>query len=152
MNIKKITTIILIIVFIVFLDLITKYLISNNFRLYESIKIIEGFFYLTYTHNTGAGFSILEGQMLFFYLVTIVVSSIIIKMLVKEKDYKLIIAYSMILAGTFGNFYDRLRFSYVIDFLHFKFGTYHFPIFNIADIAISLGAILMLIVFILRKD
>lgn len=143
---------ILIILSITFLDRLTKFLISQNFELGQSYKVIKNFFHITYTRNTGAGFSILEGQMLFFYVITIITFIILAYLYFKEKDIFLKISISLIFAGALGNFYDRIKFNYVIDFLHFIFGNYNFPIFNVADMAITIGGLSLLVYYFFKGN
>lgn len=133
------------------LDRISKSMIEKKLELHQSYEIIKDFFSLTYVRNTGAGFSILQGQMWFFYLVSILVLIFLIYLLTKEKRLLYQLIYSFIIAGTLGNFYDRLNYRYVIDFFNFKIFNYNFPIFNIADIAITIGGFLILLDF-LKKE
>jgi len=113
----------------------------------DSNPIINNFLYITYHRNQGAAFGIFQGQMLFFYVVTaITVIGILIwlrKLNVKE-DRILAIALVLILGGALGNFIDRVRYQAVIDFIHTVWWGNSFPIFNVADIALVCGAILML--------
>lgn len=134
------------------IDKLSKDLIVRNFDLYESKTIINNFFNITYTQNTGAGFSILQGQFLFFYIITVIISVYLIYLFVKEKNKFLNTAYLLVLGGAFGNFYDRLKYNYVIDFLHFNFGGYHFPIFNFADCFITIGVFIIIIMYIKKGD
>ncbi|AZR73014.1 signal peptidase II [Anoxybacter fermentans] len=117
-------------------DQLTKYLVSHNFHYLESIPIIPKIFYLTYVHNYGAAFGILQGRRELFILVAIVVLAFIIyfyKQLPKDRISRL--ALGLALGGTIGNLVDRLRLGYVIDFFDFQV----WPIFNIADSAIVIG-------------
>lgn len=131
--------------FLVVIDQITKFLTVENLALHENIEFIPGFMSFTYIQNTGAAWSILEGQMWFFYLVTIIVSAVIIYFIYsegkKDKIYGTILA--IILAGTLGNFIDRLLYQYVIDMIKLDFIT--FPIFNLADSLLTVGVIALFI-------
>lgn len=153
---KKIRRIDLLSIFIIFavitIDRVTKIYIDHNFKFGQSKIVVNNFFNITYTRNTGAGFSILEGQMLFFYIVTAVTIVILSILYFKENDKMLKIGAVLIFAGALGNFYDRIRFNYVIDFLHFIFGTYHFPIFNVADMSITIGGFILLICYFLKGN
>ena len=114
--------------------------------LHESIKVIKNFFYLTYTRNTGAAFSILEDGRILFLVVTVIALLFINKYMNKE-DIKGIdnIIYGMIIGGILGNLLDRIVYGYVIDFLDFKIFGYNYPVFNLADTFIVVGAILLII-------
>ena len=133
------------------LDQATKLTIDAKFQLYESIAIIPAFFNLTYVHNTGAAFSFLSEaggwQRWFFAALAIIMSTIMTIWLtrLKENETLLAVSLSLILGGAMGNLIDRLFYGYVIDFLDVYYGTYHWPAFNIADSAITIGVALMLI-------
>lgn len=133
------------------LDQATKLTIDAKFQLYESIAIIPSFFNLTYVHNTGAAFSFLSEaggwQRWFFAALAIIMSTIMTIWLtrLKENETLLAVSLSLILGGAMGNLIDRLFYGYVIDFLDVYYGTYHWPAFNIADSAITIGVALMLI-------
>lgn len=126
------------------IDLISKQIIINVIDLYNSVKIIPNFFYLTYVQNKGAAFSILENKQILILLFTAIALFFINKFLNNEniKKFEMII-YSMITGGILGNLFDRLVFGYVIDFFDFRFGKYQYPIFNIADCFIVVGIILL---------
>jgi signal peptidase II len=136
-------------VFIIALDLWTKYLASTYLVYGQSVPILPSF-NLTLLHNTGAAFSFLADasgwQRWFFAILALVVSSILIRWLVTLRDdHWLAIAIALVLGGALGNLYDRLTLGYVVDFLHFYWADYHFPAFNIADSAITVGAALMIL-------
>jgi signal peptidase II len=132
------------------LDQASKLIINSSMQLYQSIPVIP-FFNLTYVHNTGAAFSFLSEaggwQRWFFAGLAFVISIVIaIWMSRLEKHETLLaIALSLILGGAIGNLIDRLAYGYVIDFLDVYYGTRHWPAFNVADSAITLGVALMLI-------
>lgn len=110
---------------------------------YEQIPIIDQFFYLTSHRNEGAAWGILQGQMLFFYIITaIVVIGLIYYMQRYARDFALLaISLSLILGGAIGNFIDRLFRKEVVDFLDFVLFSYDYPIFNIADSFLVIGVI-----------
>lgn len=124
---------------IVGLDQWTKYLTVENIQLGETKEFISGFLSFTYIRNTGGAWSILEGKMMFFYIMTVAVVAVLLYLLVKNiKSSKwFTIGLSLILAGALGNFIDRLRLGYVVDMLKTEF--IDFPIFNIADMALVIG-------------
>ncbi|MBR2685408.1 MAG: signal peptidase II [Erysipelotrichaceae bacterium] len=136
-----------------FVDILSKYLLEHFILLGTSIQLIPSFFYLTTVHNTGAAWGILNGRMEFFFVVTLVVVALIGVMLFDEKTKKPLLRTSlvMILAGTLGNFYDRLVFGYVRDFLDFYIFGYNYPVFNFADCFLVIGFFL-LAYFILTSD
>lgn len=121
------------------IDMFSKYLIMS-YLYYQSIDILP-FFSITYAQNTGAAFSILEGQRTLLATVAIVVSAYIVYMLYENGSTKKFENFSLalILGGALGNLLDRLYHGFVIDFLDVKFGTWHYPTFNIADCAICVG-------------
>ncbi len=112
----------------------------------ESFTIIKDFFYITYAENTGAAFSMLRGQRWLFVFLAVIVSGFIIYYIVKHKPKTIeLISLQLILAGAIGNAIDRVVYGYVIDFLDFYIFGYDFPIFNIADSCITVGATLFIV-------
>jgi len=136
------------IVGLVGLDQFTKILITENVVYGERISIIPSFFYITHHHNPGAAWGILEGQFIIFVIITIFALGLFIY-LSYDIDFKRKIFYSLgltlLIAGTIGNFIDRIAFNYVIDFLDFYIFSYDFPIFNVADMALTIGVTLFAI-------
>lgn len=134
----------------VILDQASKLAVAGSMQLYESIQIMP-FFKLTYVHNTGAAFSFLSEaggwQRWFFAGLAIVISAVIAVWLTRLKKHEtlLAVALSLVLGGAVGNLIDRLAYGYVIDFLDVYYESWHWPAFNIADSAITLGVILMLL-------
>lgn len=126
----------------------TKWLVATKMNLHETIPVIGDFFLITSHRNTGAAFSILEGKRWFFLVITTIVVIGIIWYLQKVKFSQgkvLPIGLSLILSGAIGNFIDRAMTGEVVDFLQFNFGSYTFPIFNVADSAICIGVGLVLL-------
>ncbi|MCC3380000.1 signal peptidase II [Paenibacillus farraposensis] len=125
-----------------------KYLVATRMELYEQIPVIGNFFLITSHRNRGAAFGILEGQRWLFIVITIVVVIAIIWYLrktVKTGQKLLSVALSLVLGGAVGNFLDRAISGEVVDFAQFNFGTYTFPIFNVADSAIVIGVALIIL-------
>jgi signal peptidase II len=143
---------VLLILAVVALDQITKYAIEAQLSLGQSIEIIKGFFSLTYARNTGAAWSILTGQMTFFYIVSAIALVVMTYFLLKtdKKENLQRIALALLIAGTLGNFIDRLMFQYVRDFLDFIIIGYDFPIFNVADISLNVAIGLLILEAILE--
>ncbi len=132
-------------IILVIIDQVTKYLTVQNIELGQVIEFIPNIVSLTYIRNTGAAFSILEGHMWFFYIVTIIVIGVLIYYMYTEakKDRMLGILLSFILAGAIGNFIDRLMLQYVVDMIKLEF--IDFAIFNVADSYLTVGVILLFI-------
>ncbi|TXL67612.1 lipoprotein signal peptidase [Cerasibacillus terrae] len=138
----------LIALIVIGIDQLSKWIIVKNMEIYEQIPVIDGFFYITSHRNRGAAWGILQDQMIFFYIITVIVIIGIVYFLHKYgKDSILMsVSLSLILGGAIGNFIDRLLHKEVIDFLDFIIFTYDYPIFNIADSALVIGVILLMIV------
>lgn len=140
-----------IILFIV--DQISKILVTNLIDINHSIEIIKKFFYLTYTHNTGAAFSILTGQRILLIVVALVILFILFNYIRKSKIEDKIdkLAFSLIIGGSIGNLLDRIVRGYVVDFIDVKIFGYDFPVFNLADTFIVVG-VFILFISIIRKE
>jgi len=141
--------------FIFVLDLLTKAIISQNFQLYETLVVIPGWFNLTLAHNAGAAFSFLADesgwQRWFFAIIAFVVSGVIFFWINRLQKHEVWVAISLalVLGGALGNLWDRLTLGYVVDFLDFYYQSdtkaMHWPAFNVADMAISIGAVMLII-------
>ncbi|MGX7029873.1 signal peptidase II [Vagococcus zengguangii] len=132
------------IVVLVAIDQIVKFWTVQNIALGETIfdnPIIS----LTYLQNDGAAWSMLEGKMWFFYTITIVAIIVLSTMIYKNRNDSKWLTYglTMVLAGAIGNFVDRLHLKYVIDMFQIEF--FNFPIFNVADVCITIGVICIFI-------
>ncbi|WP_377889317.1 signal peptidase II [Alkalihalobacillus sp. R86527] len=131
---------------IILFDQWTKWLVVKNMEYGETIKLINDFLYLTSHRNRGAAFGILQGQMIFFYLITVVV---IVAVLYYMKQYKhsrfVSVTLALILGGAVGNFIDRIFRGEVVDFVNTFIFSYDFPIFNVADASLVIGVILIFI-------
>lgn len=134
------------IVFILILDQISKYFVY----LYKpNIILIKKVLSITYAKNNGIAFSMLSENRFFIILISFVLISLFLYIIYKDmkKDnnkFKLIL-YAILLGGILGNLLDRLIRGYVIDFISIKIFTYYFPVFNLADICITVGVILLII-------
>ncbi|RYG74097.1 lipoprotein signal peptidase [Lentibacillus lipolyticus] len=141
---------------VITIDQLTKWIVVQTMAIGEQITLIEDFFYLTSHRNSGAAWGILQGQMAFFYIITvIVIIGIIYYMQKYATESKLLaVALSLILGGAIGNFIDRLFRKEVVDFFDFIIFGYDYPIFNIADAALVVGVMLVIVTTILdeRKE
>ncbi|OQP05430.1 signal peptidase II [Geobacillus sp. 44B] len=132
---------------VIAIDQWTKWLVVKYMRLGESIPIIPNVLYITSHRNRGAAWGILQGQFWLFYLITvIVVIGLIVYIQRLSRGERLFgVALGLMLGGAIGNFIDRLFRKEVVDFIHAYIGTYSFPVFNIADSALTLGVALLFI-------
>jgi len=144
---------------VILLDQVTKFYVVSSFQLHESLPVIDGFFNITYIRNPGAAFGFLAGASeafrgMFFSLVTLLAITLILYYLIKNRvgRLSLVLPLALILAGAVGNLIDRIRFGEVIDFLDVYLGGYHWPAFNIADSAISIGAVFLLVEMIRNRE
>ncbi|MCX7823697.1 MAG: signal peptidase II [Syntrophobacterales bacterium] len=133
---------------VLFFDQVTKYLILTNVPLYSRIEVIPGFFNIVHVRNTGIAFSLFSGSPgAPFILGTIAFLAVIFLHLVvlrlKEMSNLEILYFGLILGGALGNLLDRIRLGSVVDFLDFYIGNLHWPAFNVADSAITCGALLL---------
>ncbi|MGN0298584.1 MAG: signal peptidase II [Lachnospiraceae bacterium] len=127
----------------------TKYLAVVHLKDQESIRLIEGVFHLTYTENTGAAFSLLEGKQVFFTLVTVMVLLILgyiwYRMPSGKRFIPIQVVMVLLISGAIGNLIDRIRQNYVVDFLNFI--LIHFPIFNVADCYVTVSCVIFILLF-----
>ena len=128
-------------VFVVVIDQLTKWIVQDFFHLGMSIPVWKGVFYLTYVQNPGAAFGILAHQHIFFLLATAALFAVFFYFLpyIREQGRCMQVGVALLLGGAVGNFIDRVRFGYVIDYFDFRI----WPVFNLADIAICVGVGLM---------
>lgn len=135
---------------IIIADQISKTVMVNWLDLYETVPVLP-FFNLTLAHNSGAAFSFLAGaggwQRWFFVVLAAVISVVLIIWMRRLAPTAKLeaISLALIIGGAIGNVIDRLVYGYVIDFLDVYAGSYHWPAFNIADSAICVGAVLLII-------
>ena len=144
---------ILSITFFVFLiDLVSKILANSYLTVGKSVVIINNFFSFTLAYNKGIAFSMLEGNLLFIILMTIVVIFFLFSFVKNNVSDKIeIISYSFVIGGAIGNLVDRICYGYVIDFLDFNILGYDYPIFNLADSFIVIGIFMMIIISFKRR-
>lgn len=133
-----------------FIDLLTKYIVTQNFELYESVNVLP-IFNLTYARNTGAAFSFLAKhggwQKYFFIVLALVISAVLVYLLRKNSAQQKLqnSAYALIIGGALANMADRAYNGFVVDFFDFFWREWHYPVFNVADIAICVGVGLLIL-------
>ncbi len=132
-------------------DQATKAIVQQNFYLGESLPVIEGFLHFTYVRNPGAAFGMFAQapdyiRIPLFFVVPVLACFWLVWLIGTTRNtHKLqCLSYSLIFAGAVGNLIDRFSMNYVVDFLDFFWGNHHFPVFNIADSAISIAAALLI--------
>jgi lipoprotein signal peptidase len=130
-------------------DYISKKIIVNELELHEQVRVIGDFFVITSIRNTGAAFSLLENQRVFFLIITVIITIGIVGYMTfisrRQGRALLLTGLALVLGGALGNFIDRARTGEVVDFLQFTFGSYTFAIFNLADTAICIGVGLIIL-------
>lgn len=135
------------------LDQFIKLIIINNMSLHQEIAIIPNFFSLHYLKNTGAAFSIL-GNKTFLLIVVSILCLIVLKNYIRKITRVTpltIISLGIMIGGIIGNLFDRVLYQAVIDYLSFNFFSYNFPVFNLADIGITIGTVLLIIDLIIEE-
>ena len=147
----------LVLTVVVTLDLATKWWIVNNMSYHETISVIGDFVRLTYTHNPGAAFGINIGEhsRIFFLVLSIVALGVLaaIYRSTPATDRLRLLAVALVGSGAIGNIIDRLRYERgVVDFLDVGVGSHRWWVFNVADSAVTVGAILLLVSFLLEES
>lgn len=140
-------------IFLLIIDLMTKYLIDNFLNLMETKEIIANFFSITKVYNYGASWNILSGYRLLLIIITILILLALFyyetKFLVNKRN---IVAFSLLYSGIIGNLINRIIHGYVIDFLDFNIFGYDYPVFNFADIFIVCGIFLLGVAIVKKED
>ena len=154
---KKALFFFLSIVFIILADQWVKLEILNRFDYGESVPVILNFFSITYVRNTGAAFGFLATAnpsfRVPFFLIVPIIAMVVLGFLYRDlpKDARIrSMALGLVSGGALGNLIDRVRLGYVVDFLDFHWRNWHFPAFNVADSAITIGAICLILDELLR--
>jgi len=144
---------------IVVLDQVTKVYVMETMRLHESIPVIANLFSITYIRNPGAAFGFLSTssssfRFVFFGLTSVFAVGLLGMIMVRmpKDDWMGRLSVAGILGGAIGNLLDRLRYGEVIDFLDFYINGYHWPAFNVADSAITVGVVFLILHFALEKE
>ena len=133
---------------VILLDQLTKSWVTNAFQLGDSLTVTS-FFNLMLAYNTGAAFSFLAGaggwQRVFFIAIAVIASAVIVYLLRKPQNHRLMnTSLALILGGAIGNVTDRVRLGHVVDFIQVHAAGYYWPAFNVADSAITVGAVLLI--------
>lgn len=131
--------------FICLYDQIIKYVINTNFSDERIVCVIKRFFYINKVHNTGAAWSMFDGNR-FFLIIVSVLAFVFLVWLERDftKNNKISIAFGLIYGGLFGNLIDRIFYGYVTDYFKIVIGSYNYPVFNLADVAIVGGFIILI--------
>jgi signal peptidase II len=139
---------------LVLLDQLTKWLIQQNIPYGNEVAIIPGFFSLVHVSNTGAAFSLLQGNNLFFIALATVALLVVLFLLIRDRwqtnpsnrlHWPTKVSFALLTAGILGNLIDRLVKGSVVDFLHFYIRQYAWPSFNLADSCICIAAGLLIL-------
>jgi len=143
---------------IIIVDQLTKLAVLHSLRVHESVPVIDGFFNLVHVRNRGMAFGFMnrpDANFAFYFLVAASIGAITLLLIwfmrLKENDAITTTGLSLILGGAVGNLIDRFRFREVVDFLDFYMGGYHWPAFNVADSAITVGTFLIAVTFFFRR-
>ncbi len=140
----------ILVVALVAIDQLVKHWVTATIALGTSHVVVPGLLAITNLHNNGAAWSILQGQQWFFAIISVVAILIVVYLMVRWRhQVPLMVGLALILAGTLGNFIDRLMNGYVVDMFELLF--INFPVFNVADSCLTIG-VLILIIAILRED
>lgn len=143
-------------IILIFLDQLTKYFAVTNLKDKDSYILADGIFELHYLENRGAAFGMLQDQKVFFVLVASIILAAIVYILFRmpyhKKYIKLHACLVLIASGAIGNLIDRIRLNYVVDF--FYFCLINFPIFNVADIYVTVASVLLviLLLFVYKEE
>lgn len=142
-----------IIALLVSIDQYSKQVVITYLDLGEKMEVIPNFFYVNHVRNTGAAWSLFDGQRTLFIIITILAIIGFGYLLLKIKNNTILhkISYLLIIGGSIGNLIDRISYGFVVDFLDFYIFGYDYPVFNIADSFLVVGVILYLITIILEN-
>lgn len=130
-------------------DMGTKLLAVNNLKALDSIPLIDKILHLTYIENSGIAFGMFGGGKIVFIILTLVISTalLIFVLRTEKRSVWLKLGTAFVISGALGNLVDRIARGYVVDFIDFR--IIHFPVFNVADIAVCVGAVMLLIHFLI---
>ena len=141
-------------VVLVAVDQLIKFFVMNTMYLYQSIKVIPNFLYLTYVENDGCAFSILSGGRWFFIIIGVIALILMFKFIFDDTKISKFdtICYSLITSGIVGNLIDRIFYGKVIDYIDFHLFGYDAPVFNFADMCIVIGAVMVIYILMIKGD
>ena len=142
-------------IILIIIDQFTKYLVVTNIANENPVVLIDNFLKLYYIENRGAAFGILQGFRSLFTVITVLVLLFLIVFLIRNYNkvpFIYLVSFSLLIGGTIGNFIDRIRLHYVVDFISMRFFGHDFAIFNFADMFIVLGTILISIGIVLHDN
>jgi len=136
-------------ILVIVLDQYSKWLVQQHFELYQTLRL-TAWFNLTLAYNTGAAFSFLNDaggwQRWLFVVLAVVISGVLLVWLRRAQQLRQqALALALVIGGAIGNVIDRVRLGYVIDFIDWHYRDWHWPVFNIADSAISVGVVLLIV-------
>ena len=144
---------------VLFADRLSKQLVANNILLHDSVPVLPGFFHLTHVQNRGAAFGLLSespSQWTVGMLITFSIAAlVVVSLLLWRNSHSMSttgVGLALILGGALGNLWDRAVAGYVVDFLDFCVGSYHWPAFNVADSAIVVGALMLVAEILFAKS
>jgi len=155
---KKYWILLIVFLVVIALDQSTKLMIQQTLPLHRTVEIIPGFFNLIHVRNTGGAFGIFGGEKgpvgsVLFVVASLIAVGILVVLFLRVKEHEKTLAFSLalLLSGAIGNLLDRLSYGEVIDFLDFHVSLYHWPAFNVADSAISIGIGLMALELLIKE-
>jgi signal peptidase II len=156
---KKYWILLIVFLVVIALDQSTKLMIQQTLPLHKTVEIIPGFFNLIHVRNTGGAFGIFGGEKgpvgsVLFVVASLIAVGILVVLFLRVKEHEKTLAFSLalLLSGAIGNLLDRLSYGEVIDFLDFHVSLYHWPAFNVADSAISIGIGLMALELLIKEN
>ncbi len=136
------------------IDILTKISAENSLKAIETIPIIQDIFHLTYVENRGIAFGMFSGGRVYFVIISLIILALLAVVLLKtpkeSRTVWLKMATAFIYGGAIGNMVERIFKGYVVDFLDFR--IIDFPVFNVADIAVCVGAAMLIIHFLIAED
>ncbi|MGB9716037.1 MAG: signal peptidase II [Thermodesulfovibrionales bacterium] len=135
---------------VIALDQLTKYFIITYVKPFEYIEVLP-FLHIVNVKNIGGAFGMFKGigSAIFIFISVIAITFIIFLFIHSKEGY---LGFSLIIGGAIGNLIDRLRYGWVVDFIDFSVGRFHWPAFNVADSALTIGVIVILLITLLKKD
>ncbi|MBP3233302.1 MAG: signal peptidase II [Eubacterium sp.] len=153
-KIKRYAVLVIVALLLAVIDQITKYMVVSSIKLHDEIPVIGNAVVITYIRNTGTAWSLFSGKTVFLLIITFVVCAALIyvyKNIITEDKYAILRwLITAMFGGAIGNMIDRIRLHYVIDFIYFK--IIKFPVFNFADICVTVSIFITLFLFIFKYE